>query len=208
MKRRLLDYGDHPLHVAIQNHLLPFFEIPLGERDDAVGFLLPGGRLLHTVKYQLLEEPGPAEQGQFMLVLRGLVDSYYRCPFTLKLWGRHIYYRHDAVFTPESFYRGEARTDYIRALEPSTLLALPYNAVRAWAERHPEVHAKLHALAASRTQYLLEYNLRNTLPAKACVRAFLEQHPTLSYRTTAEICAMHNHMSRYWYVKTVKDLEK
>lgn len=190
----------------VHSYLFPFFELPPETHSDTA--LLSGIRLLHTVKYQLLEEPGPAEKGQFMLVLQGLVDSYYHCPFTGKLRGRHVYYRRDSIFAAESFYRGEDRGDYIRALEPSILLSLPYSTLRILAERYPPVQTKLRILAASRNEYLLGYNLRNTLPAKARVRAFLEQHPTLPHRTTTEICAMHNHMSRYWYVKTLKAIDK
>lgn len=196
---------EQALRTAVVEYLFPFLEISNTVAKDSTT-LIADFRLHSAVKYQLLEEPGPADGGRFMLVLQGLVDSYYHCPFTGKLWGRHVYYRHDVVFAAESFYRNERRGDYIRALEPSTLLSLPYSTLRALAERYPPVQAKLRLLAASHNDYLLEYNLRNTLPAEARVRAFLEQHPTLPHRTTAEICAMHNHMSRYWYSKTLKGI--
>lgn len=193
-------------YAAIHGMLLPLFDIPKPRLAQAAEALLHRTRIYHTTKYQLLEEPGAAEDGQFMLVLEGLVDSYYRCRFTRKLWGRHVYYRHDPIFAPESYYRGEARTDYIRALEPSTVLSLSYASLRALEERHSEVKTKLQLLRGRNIQHLLEYNLRNTLPADARIRAFLAKHPTLPHRATAEICAMHNHMSRYWYAKTVKRL--
>lgn len=194
------------LHTAIHGALLPFFEIPQECRARAAETLLPRARIYHTTRYQLLEDPGVAEDGQFMLVLQGLIDSYYRCGFTGKLWGRHVYYRHDPIFAPESYCRGETRTDYIRALEPSTVLSLSYASLRALEERHSEVKVKLQLLRALNTQHLLEYNLRNTLPADARIRAFLEQHPTLPHRTTAGVCAMHNHVSRYWYAKIANKL--
>ena len=194
------------LYAAIHGTLLPFFDIPEPRRPQVAEELLPRARIYHTTKYQLLEEPGAAEENQFMLVLQGLLDGYYRCPFTRKLWGRHVYYRHNAIFSPASYYHGEVRTDYIRALEPSIVLSLPYGTLRVLAERYPEVKAKLQLLTAAHTQYLLAYNLRNSLPAKARIRAFLEQHPTLHHRTTAEICASHNHMSRYWYSRIVKEM--
>lgn len=194
------------LHTAIHDMLLPLFNLPEPRRAQITDELLPRARIYHTTRYQLLEDPGVAEDGQFMLVLQGLVDSYYRCGFTGKLWGRHVYYRHDPIFAPESYCRGEARTDYIRALEPSTVLSLSYASLRALEERHSEVKAKLQQLSALNTQHLLEYNLRNTLPADARIRAFLVKHPTLPHRTTAGVCAMHNHMSRYWYAHTLSKL--
>lgn len=200
-------HHEHALHTAIHDTLLPVFNLPEPRRARVAEALLPRARIHHTTKYQLLEDPGAAEDGKFMLVLQGLVDSYYRCGFTGKLWGRHVYYRHDPIFAPESYCRGEARTDYIRALEPSTVLSLSYASLRALEERHSEVKAKLQLLRVLNTEHLLEYNLRNTLPADARIRAFLEKHPTLHHRTTAEICAMHNHMSRYWYAKILKNLE-
>ncbi|MFC7524197.1 hypothetical protein ACFQRK_09605 [Parapedobacter sp. GCM10030251] len=194
------------LYTAIRDTLLPLFDLPEPRRAQVTEELLPRVKIYHTTQYQLLEEPGAAEEGQFMLVLQGLVDSYYRCGFTDKLWGRHVYYRNDPIFAPESYYRGEARTDYIRALEPSTVLSLSFASLRALEEWHQELNAKLQLLRSQNTRYLLEYNLRNTLPADARIRAFLAQHPTLPHRTTAEVCAMHNHMSRYWYSRTVKNM--
>ncbi|GGG89841.1 hypothetical protein GCM10007415_25160 [Parapedobacter pyrenivorans] len=193
-------------YTAIHDTLLPFFDIPEERRAQVANELFPRARIYHTTRYQLLEDPGVAEDGQFMLVLQGLADSYYRCGFTGKLWGRHVYYRRDPIFAPESYCRGEARTDYIRALEPSTVLSISYTSLRALAERHSEVKAKLQLLRVRNTQHLLDYNLRNTLPADARIRAFLEKHPTLPHRTTASVCAMHNHMSRYWYSKTIKEM--
>ncbi len=187
------------LHETLCNHLLPLLNIPAAYTGAVTDQLLPVSRVRQAVKMQVVEEAGPAGSGHFMLVLQGLLDSLYRCAHSGNIWGRHIYYKKQCIFNPDSLFHGHDRPDAIRALEPSVVLRIPYATIRMLGEQYDCVASVLQALTAQHYDYLYAYMERISLKAPDRVRLFVQTHPTFVNRVPGYICAMHNHLSRKWY---------
>lgn len=204
MKRQHLS-----VEQAIEMYNLP--DLGLCTEDLAMlrDFMATQAKVRIYQKYEELETIDRNQPQYLYMVLQGLVHSYYRCLRADRFWGQHIWYRHDCIYLATADKNTTTDKYHIQALEDTTIvMVLPWRDIPALVKHIPPMKKVIKKLHRSLRKEEQHYHYRNSLAAKHRVQLFLERHPALPHRTSQEVCAMHNQLSRHWYSKMLTELVK
>lgn len=197
-----------PKQLSVQDaiHQYGFPELGLSDQENIVfkDFLKLYGKIRSYQKQENIESTTDGQPMYFILILQGLAHAYYHCPHSQQFWGQYIWYKQECVYLDRK--NKDKRQFHIQALEETIVLLIPWDKIPLIQEQLPQIKKLLKKLHRKLRADEQAYHYRNNLPAKANVKLFLERHPSLPHRTSQEICAMHNQMSRHWYSKTYKEI--
>lgn len=203
MKRQHLS-----VEQAIKMYNLPDFGLCTEDLAILRSFITTQAKVRIYQKYEELATIDRNHPQHLYIVLQGLVHSYYRCLRVDRLWGQHVWYRHDCIYLATSDKDSKTEKYHIQALEDmSIVIVLPWQAIPTLVKRVPQMKKVIKKLHRSLRKEEQHYHYRNSLAAKHRVQLFLERHATLPHRLSQEVCAMHNQLSRHWYSKILAELK-
>lgn len=202
MKRQHLTICD-----AIRLYGLPDFELSTEDLLLFQDFLTAHSKVRIYQKYEQLETIDSNRPLYLYFILQGLAHAYYQCPHSDRFWGQYIWYRHDCIYFPLEDKTRKSEEYHIQVLEETTILSIPWSEIPQLVAHVPPIKKVIKKLHRRLRKDEQQYHYRNNLPAKHRVQLFLERHATLPHRTSQEVCAMHNQLSRHWYSKILIELK-
>ena len=195
----------------IAQYLLPV----LGSLPAASGLalterLVTNSQLRQAVARQYLDEPGPADSGQAVLMPQSVAHSFQAVDGTdgMRYTGTHIWARRTLIFDPYALLDGLDRADFVQTLEPGPYLSIPYPILRHLLADYNIVERAILVLARKqeRQRRLHDHLLRLTPQER--VAAFEARYQSFAHVATIEQRCMHIGLTRQTYSKKLKALVK
>lgn len=160
--------------------------------------------LHHAIKFQLLESPGPYDEGKLWFSANAMVQAYYFCPYKQCKWGNRTWRRKEFILNTWSLLNQEDRTEYIETLEAGDLLSIDYTDLLHLKGQFPELEKQIENIAACNERYYRNRNqLLNTPPLER-VMEFEKENKLFVNVAGKEDLAMHVGLTRQGYGKQLK----
>jgi CRP-like cAMP-binding protein len=188
----------------VDRYILPFFAEEMENKEELRQDLHRQCKLQEVAKMELLEVPGPADEGRMWFSVSSTVHSYCVCEKTAQQRGRQIWKKLELILDSESLMEGSRRMDYIEALEPGLFLSIGFPELRTLMRGFPEVQRKTGQLARQQQHYYSRHSKLLTEPAAERVIQLRREHPVFIACSTQEIHATHINMSLRTYVRYLR----
>lgn len=193
---------------AYKKKLIDALLLPALDRLDVSEKLLSNlyeSCTLHqAVKFQLLEFPGPYEDGRLWFSMEAMVQAYYFCPYKQCKWGTRIWRRREFILNSSSLLDQEFRTDYIEVLEPGDLLSITYVDLLKLMAEFPELGKQVQSIAASNERYYRNRTQLLNRPPLERVQEFGKENSLFINIAGKEATAMHVGLTRQGYHNQLK----
>ncbi|WP_257669185.1 hypothetical protein [Parapedobacter tibetensis] len=197
----------HQKYELIRQHLLPLLDtLPAALHDRFCGGLAERCQLRQAVARQYVEEPGTADEGHAILLLQSVAHSFQiidQGP-AIRYIGTQIWRRRTLIFNPAALHDGEARTDYVQALEPSPYLSIRYPALHRFMADYAVIERAITVLARQQERQRQAHDHLLRLTPLQRVATFEKRYPTFAHVATVETRCMHAGLSRQTYSKKLK----
>jgi hypothetical protein len=188
----------------VDRYILPFFAEEMENKEELRQELHRQCKLHEVAKLELIEVPGPADEGRMWFSVSSTVHSYCLCEKTAQQRGRQIWKKLELILDSESLMEGSRRMDYIEALEPGLFLSIGFPELRTLMRGFPEVQRKTGQLARQQQHYYSRHSKLLTEPAAERVIQLRREHPVFIACSTQEIHATHINMSLRTYVRYLR----
>lgn len=178
--------------------ILPALDkITVSER--LVSSLYESCTLHQAVKFQLLELPGPFDEGRLWFSVESMVQAYYFCSYRQSKWGTRIWKRREFILNYSSLLNKEFRPDYIEVLEPGELLSITYTGLLNLIAEFPELEKQVQGIAANNEHYYRNRTQLLNRPPLERVQEFEKDNALFVNIAGKEAIAMHVGLTRQGY---------
>lgn len=165
-------------------------------------------RLIHALKYQQLETPGPFEEAYIWFSVEAMVHSYYYCPHKLVKKGTRIWKKREFILFSGCLLRKEQRTDYIEILEPGDVICIKYADLISLIERYPELEKPVKMTSIDNERCYHHRSLLLNKPVEERVKCFVAENKFFVRCTSQAIQAMHVNLSLRGYTAQLAKLKQ
>lgn len=183
--------------------MLPAFD-KLTVSERLVSSLYESCTLHQAVRFQLLELPGPFDEGRLWFSVESMVQAYYFCPYRQCKWGTRIWRRREFILNSSSLLNEEFRTDYIEVLEPGELLSITYVDLLKLIAEFPELEKQVQSIAACNERYYRNRTQLLNRPPLERVQEFEKENSLFINIAGKDAIAMHVGLTRQGYHSQLK----
>ncbi|MEC3879134.1 hypothetical protein [Parapedobacter sp. 10938] len=193
----------------IAQYLLPVLgSLPVASGLALTEQLVTHSQLRQSVARQYLDEPGPADAGQAIVMPQSVAHSFQVVDGAdgIKHIGTHVWARRTLIFDSYALLDGADRTDFVQTLEPGPYLSIQYPILRRLIADHSVVDRAIVVLARKQErQRRLHDHLLHLTPGER-VAAFETRYKAYIHVATIEQRCMHIGLTRQTYSKKLKAL--
>lgn len=190
---------------TIEKYLLTIMHVSAEKAAIILPHLVTLMRLQKVLKNQLIEVPGPAEEGRIWLSINAMAHSYSIGKYK-NLYGCMIWKKLELMFFSSSLINNADRINYIQILEPGYVLSISYPDALRLKTKYDEIKAHLEHIAANNEQAYLHRNVLLHEPPQQRVLQFEAENQLFIKVASGEIKAMHVGLSRQGYADQKKKM--
>ena len=192
---------------VIQKYLLPALGCCIDFDNNKFTEIVSKCKLQYVVKFQLLETPGPRDEGHLWFSLNTMAHSYFYNREKNGRSGTRIWNKRDFIFDDASLLAGRDRSDYLEVLEGSEILSISYADLDALMGKYEDIDAGIKKLSVVHTSY---FQRRSSLMHKTPlerVKQFRHENSTFLHCSSQEIQAIHVNLSRRAFINQLNKLK-
>lgn len=188
----------------IIDFLRPRLKVTEIRLNEIVNAIYPFCLLIPALKHQILEIPGPANEGRVWLSAEAMAHSYSHCKTNDAYRGRRVYEKMEPMFSVACLIDGIDRDYYLQMLEPSLVLSITFKDALPLIAQFEELSSYVNYLSRQNSIALERRIILLHEPAPQQVKRFEEENKLFVHVASKEIKAMHLGLCRQAYHDQLK----
>ncbi|MCD0488325.1 hypothetical protein LPB86_08795 [Pedobacter sp. MC2016-14] len=175
--------------------------------NDKLADLVNRCRFHSVLKNQILESPGPRQEGYLWFTIQSFCQSYNYNHLEGNKSGTRIWQKREFIFYDWSLLDGELRGDSLQILESGDIISISYQNVIELMDKYDDIREAIKDLSRKNAAYYHHRNLLLNLPPALRVKQFREENRAFVNCFNQEIQAMHVNLSVRAYYNQLKKLQ-
>lgn len=181
------------------NYLQGKLAYPVAKHDELIKQAFEIARIEYAIKYQILEDDGPAEEGRAWLSVNAMAHSFYYNEKTKTNVGTYIWEKADPIFFSGSLLHGKPRTQSIQMLQNGYVVSISYENLLNLLKAFPVIAKHVEDLGSLREQRYQQRITHLSAPTPERIIQFEANNPNFSCIANSTIKAMHVGLCRQTY---------
>jgi len=193
---------------VITKNLLPALGCLADVEGKKMADLLNRCRLHHVRKYDILESPGPRNEGYLWFSIKAMSHHYFYnrekdCKSGTRIWNKR-----DFIFDDTSLLEGTARRDTLEILEDDEVISISYADLDYLMEEYQDISTAIRKLSIKHVAYFQHKGFLMSLSPFQRVKIFIEENQCFTFCATQEIQAMHVNLTRRGFIKILAKIKE